>query len=240
MSAYFDASGTNQGSEVLVVAGWVATEIQWERFSSEWTSILRSAGLDPPVFHATDFELPGKPEGWSKAKKIRVRQRLVTTIAKRTRHHFIVAVVLPDYARAREERLTQGLSPLGFAILEILKKIGAWAQRQPPALTIDYFFEEQSEGRGDVSKAFEFIGNSPQHQERFRYSAWGWVSKSSAPVQAADMLSYEVWKECVNGLLASPRRYPMRLSLKALTHLVPNFTYYHRRTWEVERRRRNR
>jgi len=53
------------------------------------------------------------------------------------------------------------------------------------------------------------------------------------------MLAYEVWKECVSGLMATPRARPMRRSLKALTHLVPNFTYYGENTWAAERKRRS-
>jgi hypothetical protein len=171
---------------------------------------------------------------------VRIRQRLITTIQKRTRYHFIAAVIVPAYERAAAEGLAPKLTPFGFAVMEVLKKVGTWAAKLPTTHTIGYFFEEQSAQRGDVSNAMDFIRSRPNLLERFRCSAWGWVPKESAPAQAADMLAYEVWKECVNGLLASPRAYPMRRSLKALTHLVPNFSYYSETTWTAERKRRAR
>ena len=51
------------------------------------------------------------------------------------------------------------------------------------------------------------------------------------------MLAYEIWKECINGLLTSPRRFPVRRSLQAITHLIPNFTFYAEGVWDAERER---
>jgi hypothetical protein len=125
-----------------------------------------------------------------------------------------------------------------FAVLEALKKVRDWLSRYGKNHDVGYFFENRSEHRGEVEGVMRYIENNPTLREQFRYATWAWVPKTSAPAQAADMLAYEVWKECVNGLLAAPRKYPMRRSLKALTHMVPNFTYCDERTWAAERRRK--
>jgi hypothetical protein len=237
LSVYFDASGTHRESDVVVIAGWIATDHQWERFTREWTEILDGAGLEPPVFHATEFERPGMPDGWSPSKKIKVRQRLITKIQKRTRDQFGVAVVVPDYRQAAHEGLTPNLTPLAFAVMEVVKKVGNWAVSLPKAHSIRYYFEEQSEQRGDVANGMDFIRSRGTLLERFRCAAWGWVPKEAPPAQAADMLAYEIWKESISGLLATPRSRPMRRSLQALTHLVPRYTYYAANTWAAERKR---
>src|SRR2546426_7650427 len=100
LAAYFDESGTQAASDVMVVAGWIATEIQWHRFSPKWTGILKAARLDPPVFHATDYEAI---RDWKPEKKIRVRQRLITTIQTRTRGHAVAAILKKPYEAAAAE-----------------------------------------------------------------------------------------------------------------------------------------
>jgi hypothetical protein len=239
MSVYFDESGTQASSDVVVVAGWISTDIQWERLSGPWTKVLRVAGLDPPVFHSTDFERV--IQDWRMDKRIRVRQRLVTLLRQRTRSHAIAAVLRKPYEKAAGEGLTPPLSALGFATMEALKKIRGWLDSHGKKYEVSYFFEDRPENRDDVVKAMTHIENSPEQRERFRFKTWGWVPKTAPPAQAADMLAYEVWKECVNGLLVEPdlRRYPIRKSLQALTHLVPRFTWYGENAWDAERRKRD-
>src|SRR6266436_6070961 len=83
-SVYFDESGTHRASPVVVVAGWVSTDIQWRAFSTSWQKILRVAGLTPPVFHMTDFESRRPPfSDWKNSKRIKVLQRLHGQIRRR-------------------------------------------------------------------------------------------------------------------------------------------------------------
>jgi hypothetical protein len=238
LSVYFDASGTHRESDVVAIAGCIATDHHWERFAREWTGILAGAGLEPPVFHATDFERPERPDGWSLEKKIRVRQHLITKIEKRTRERFGLAVIVPEYRMAVREGRAPNLTPLAFAVMEVVKQVGNWAVTLPKTHVIRYYFEDQSERRGDVANGMDFIQSRPKLLERFRGAAWGWVPKETAPAQAADMLAYEIWKESLNGLPPPPGSRPMRRSLRALTHLMPRFTYYAADTWAAERRKR--
>lgn len=236
LSVYFDESGTGLGSQAVVVAGWISTDVQWEKFSGQWTKVLRVAGLDPPVFHATDFEAI---RDWSLSKKIRVRQRLITVLHQRTRSHAIATVLTRPYERAAAEGLTPPVSALGFATIEALKSIRDWLDRHGKKHSVGYFFENRPENRSDVDRAMRHIESDPVQRERFRYATWGWVPKTAAPAQAADMLAYEVWKECINGLLIepNPRRFPRRQSLQALTHMVPRITWYGDGTWEAQRQK---
>ncbi len=236
LAVYFDESGTEAASDVVVVAGWIATTVQWQRFSGEWSKILKAARLDPPVFHATDYEAM---RDWKPEKKVRVRQRLITSIHKRVRGHSIAVVVKSPYDAIAPEGLHPDISVGVFAVLEAVKKVGDWLARREVTHDVAYFFENRSENRGEVESVMKHVENSPRLRETFRYATWGWVPKDSPPAQAADMLAYEVWKECINGLRGpTPRRFPMRRSLQALTHLVPNFTHYSENSWVVERRKK--
>jgi len=126
---------------------------------------LHAAGFDPPVFHATDFE---KWAHDNQTKAVRVRQRLLTQIHKRTRGHAIAAVLVEPYEKAKSEGLTPPPTPFGFAIMEVIKRVGEWADRNQRSQPISYFFEDQSEERGEVIKSVEYIERTPSARARFR------------------------------------------------------------------------
>src|SRR5882724_7440455 len=147
LDVYFDESGTQTASDVVVVAGWIATDAQWHRFSPKWTGILKAARLDPPVFHATDYEAI---RSWRPEKKIRVRQRLITTIHKRTRGYTVAVVLKKPYEKAMADGVTPGIPVGAFAVLEALKKVRDWLTRHGMKHDVGYFFENRAENRGEV------------------------------------------------------------------------------------------
>ena len=60
-----------------------------------------------------------------------------------------------------------------------------------------YYFENRSEKRSEVEKVMHHMEGTPRLRAQFQYAAWGWVPKATPQAQAADMLAYEIWKECV-------------------------------------------
>ena len=51
LDAYFDDSGTHQGSPAISVAGYMSTPDRWKRFESEWRETLDAYGVE--FFHMT-------------------------------------------------------------------------------------------------------------------------------------------------------------------------------------------
>ena len=232
-SVYFDESGTNADSPVVVVAGWISTDIQWERFSHEWEEVLRGAELTPPVFHMTDFESRHGPyRDWSEDKGLRILQRLQGLLRRRARQPIIAAVVKADYVQAQAAGRTPTLSPYGFAVMECIKLVGKWADSSHHHEPIAYFFEHGAPNRGYVVAAMERVEVVPEFRRRFRYGSWWFGFKDQIlPLQAADFLAYEIYKESISGLLPTPRLRPMRRSLETITDLVPQFVYYDARAF---------
>jgi hypothetical protein len=233
LAVYFDESGTHDQSDVLVVAGWISTDVQWQRFAQDWTDILKAAHLD--VFHATDYEAMSD---WNREKKIAVRQRLVATIRERTRVGIGVAVVKKPYADVASEGVHPDIPVGAYAVLEVVKQVRQWLMRHGVAGEVRYFFEDRPEKRIEVEHIMKFTGDA-RYREAFQFASWGWIPKAFPPAQAADMLAYEIWKECVNGVLGpSPRLIPMRRSLQLIADVVEDFLYDENNTWKVERQRR--
>jgi hypothetical protein len=55
VAAYFDESGTHEGAGVMTLAGYVAAEEQWIKFSEEWLVLLHQFGLQ---LHAHACRMP--------------------------------------------------------------------------------------------------------------------------------------------------------------------------------------
>lgn len=53
-SAFFDASGNAKEQPFVIVSGYIANYLQWQRFEEEWAEAHRVFGVDPP-FHMADF-----------------------------------------------------------------------------------------------------------------------------------------------------------------------------------------
>jgi hypothetical protein len=56
-TAYFDESGTHDGSAALVASGWVADDEQWRAFEPEWKGLI--ADFEISMFHTKDFTTAG-------------------------------------------------------------------------------------------------------------------------------------------------------------------------------------
>lgn len=52
--ACFDASGNTKDHPYLVVSGYVANYLQWQRFEDDWTAVHRAFEVNPP-FHMAEF-----------------------------------------------------------------------------------------------------------------------------------------------------------------------------------------
>jgi hypothetical protein len=51
-TTHLDESGTHDQSPISVMAGYLGTATQWQRFETDWTALLRKAGV--PHIHAVE------------------------------------------------------------------------------------------------------------------------------------------------------------------------------------------
>src|SRR5207247_2456787 len=103
-SAYFDESGTSDPSPILVVAGFLSTDRQWNRFDAEWKGMLDRAM--PAVrheqrhFHLMHWRRRRKQfEGWTPGKCHRIAAQACTIVKNRTRHCVAAGVNRADHKR---------------------------------------------------------------------------------------------------------------------------------------------
>jgi hypothetical protein len=75
LKAYLDGSGT-ANQQVVVVAGWGATEDEWDHWERQWSELLCELGLKR--WHHTHFlSKHGEYADWQDAKFLRAQGQLI-------------------------------------------------------------------------------------------------------------------------------------------------------------------
>ena len=216
LTAYFDESGTEQRSPYYVVAGYVGKDEQWARFSDEWRGVLSRYGID--FFHMTDFENRQKQfRSLKKDERQCMLNSLTTFMRLRTLAAFPGVVLKSDYDEAIPAAHREEIGrPYHICASICMKSLGQWAEKHGHQEPITYVFEKGAEHSGDVLEAHTKALKDPKMRSKFRLGELRFADKREAiPLQAADILAYEVWKDTCNKASGSPRseRWPLhRLS----------------------------
>ena len=103
-TAYWDASGSDPGigtksksdKPILVVAGYLSHNFEWECFERDWKPLVASKGLRR--FHMAEFANCEMPyAAWSDNDREEFIQALLFVIQKRTRARVAWGIEVDDY-----------------------------------------------------------------------------------------------------------------------------------------------
>lgn len=207
VTAYLDESKDGPGKQVLVLAGYIGRDEDWEHLRTQWARLLEM--FEIREFHATDCEA-----GWgdfahmsgSGRTKLQWRfVRLLSDPANEVIGHLSAVdlrpyvPLLPRFKSAR--RIPPGQAVNGdlgdpyFLALQLAVEFiakSAWVSALPPEEKVEFVLDETSLG-GRARALYESIKNDKN------FSAWtgrlGGVrllsSAKCLPLQAADLWAYE-------------------------------------------------
>lgn len=229
-AAYFDESGTH-GSPVLALACCIATVEQWVEFSREWDEVLKQEGLTH--FHMSKFEArQGEFKGWDNARRLRVQKRLLGIIARRVNVGMFCAVNLAAYDEFVTDRWRANYgSPYHFCVKICLSFIAMWAQHYQRKEPLAYIIEQGAGYNNEINRQFCAVSANEKMRNFFRLGSLTFDDKKRAlPLQAADLLTYEIWKDAVNNFVTDPdNKRPERKSLLYLReHILHQGSYWGR------------
>ncbi len=195
---YFDASGSVD-QRAFAVAGYVASVEAWLAWCGCWTERLAQDGL--AYFHTTDFNASrAEFSGW-KGDERRRRQLIIdlTGIIRDAGLTRKFGTVIDTSHIAQEfsevEQRHWKLTPFLLMARTCMGQIRQWAIREGiqkwPALV----FEDGDTGRGDLQERFRLDQiPSPQFApKRDRVGTDGLLVEGAIPLQAADLLAYELF-----------------------------------------------
>jgi len=234
ITAYFDESGTHGNQKVdppvLSIGCYVSTDEQWTLFNREWQAVLDEAGVE--CFHVTTFESRfGGYAGWTDEKRKRVYAGLQGIIKRRVKKAIAACVVLRDYDELITGEYRQRLlSPYAFAARCCFEMIGDWSRRYELREPVDCVFEAGSGMGGEVGDVFRRV-KAKNNLGSLSYGLKKDPHKRTLPLQAADVLAYEIRKlaiTVVGCMRDDKRKLFMRRSMENLFGF-PHETYYYDR-----------
>jgi hypothetical protein len=107
--------------------------------------------------------------------------------------------------------------PYFWCAIELLKHIARWAGKYAPGQTIAYVFEDGTQGKGQIADALEYVRRHRETWAKYHIASYAFGNKRQVvPLQAADVLAYECFKELTNRRLQPDRPRPRRRSLVTL------------------------
>jgi hypothetical protein len=197
LSAYFDESGTHAGSRVLCVAGYLSTPERWVAFERDWKSALKDCGI--PFFHMVDFANHAPPyySGWSHSQRRVNYSRLVDIIKKRTLGSVGVCVPIDLYDKyvAPEVKGMPNGKPYCLAAATCFLDVATLVKQRAPAALVAYVLESGALGAGEILRQFQENINDPITKDYLRLLSLSFGDKRElVPLQAADILAYELYK----------------------------------------------
>ena len=194
LHAYFDDSGTHAGSEAVTVAGYISTVEQWDMFTREWAAVLAEWGLG--CFHMTDFaNKVGKYREWSDQERRFRFGRLVSIINR----HAIASVGIGIPKQAFDQIFPKNAKRFvggayGLAATACFFEAARILEPGYPSARIAYFFEAGTRGSGEILKVFNWNYNDREQRPKLKLISIKFEGKEFPPLQAADILAYELYR----------------------------------------------
>jgi hypothetical protein len=118
--------------------------------------------------------------------------------------------------------------PYGFCAWLCLGAARVWAEQHHHHDPIKWVFEAGTKGRGQIEKLFDSLCADPVYRNKYRISGRPmFEDKELTPLQGADILAYELFKETKNQILEGGKR-AVRLSVRDLIrrHEMPLFQFF--------------
>jgi hypothetical protein len=211
LTVYADESGTHDkrglqlGSEVTVVAGYIATKSDWDVFTRRWRTALKKFKVG--VFHMSELSAWQKHapyNTWSETKRKRFLKTLIK-IARDNTHYAIGGMVsTKDYNTILPDEVKAGIgsfvlnAPYHFCFQMLFVKFydllvgevdSHYRKFGKDGEKVAFVFEQQEEYEPIAHSSFAAIKKRVDIDNRFASLTFA-ASECYEPLQAADLLAF--------------------------------------------------
>jgi len=198
-NAFFDESGTHDGSEIIAIAGLISNYDAWARFEIEWQGILASKGIKEG-FHFSEF-IARKGEfdnDWSDDERNAFMQRLCTSVSD----NIVIGLATSTFRSEYEAVIPQALKnylrdPYYFGLYSCLYQLISWphfkTKIQLPR-ELEFLFDRKKKFEGLATDIYYTIRDdllarvNPDSSHASIFGDMGFGNrKKDIPLQAADL-----------------------------------------------------
>jgi hypothetical protein len=221
LTFYGDESGTTQENRVAVVAGYVGQVSEWRRFEREWSKVLRKYEIR--IMHRANLETwHGEftdADGWNPIRRKELLTELQPIIKSCTKVAIGSAVIKRDWEEVIPDWLKRFFGGVyGWCAHDCVVGVRKWCEgpNRGRARPITWAFEQGAEGQRQVSTMFAELSRFPELKAAFRIGTLAFPGKEVVPLQAADLLAYEIFKQVENQIVDRGEKHGVRMSVRHL------------------------
>lgn len=198
VTAYLDES---KSAPMFVLAGLVSTASSWKRFSREWIKVLKEFKI--PYLHMKEFAFfRGVFAGWTEGMRRSFLNRLLFLInsPREPIYSFSCMFDFQDYDRIFPLKFRQQQNHYFFAFHNCVTGIKVHCNRHnllAQGETIDLVFDQQAQYSGravTIFNSYKHLPSMPEEERNMLGSCSFADDKIVVPLQAADLLAYEINK----------------------------------------------
>jgi hypothetical protein len=215
---FYGDESYGDGVDAYAVAGYVASVNQWEKFIEAWKEFRRAENFC--VLHkaelehcatGSDFEWKGLSPDEKYERKTRINKRACELIVQHAAFGVGHAVQKSEWQRSIAEHDAKwpgllGRSFYAAGVYGCLNLAAELMENTRRTGMIRYVFEDKKrDGRGEAEDLLRALKADERTRDRFRIAGYSFESKHDPefiPLQAADFLAYESFKQINNQILA--------------------------------------
>lgn len=193
-TSYFDESNTHGPTPNVVMAGFIGTPYQWERFEKRLAKLQKRHGFS--IFHSTEFKAhKGEFAGWTDQQSMALINDLVALV--RDKLTMGLTCTLPHDRFIQEYRappIPKKMmldSQYGACFRGCLSHLVDFIQTKGPTSKINIVLEDGHKNVGDCIRIFDDL------KKRFKHAGGDILGsltieekKSCKPLMVADMLAH--------------------------------------------------
>jgi len=244
LTVYADESGTHDehgiqpGSEVTVIAGYIADKASWDRLTRQWKTALREYEIEG-AFHVSSYWRNEEPyKHWSDAKKKKCLARFIRIARDNT--WFAIGGMVPtkDYDQILAPEFDdKNLGKLNFVhpyhfcfqmlfvrMMEYLKnEIDQRFPRRPGFKErVAFVFDRQEQFESLATRGFNLIKTIIDPEDRFASIIYG-PKEIYIPLQAADLLAFYTRRILTHQNQGRPWQDPFERMLEERHNLMMHY-----------------
>lgn len=225
VEAYFDESGTDDGSPVMCVAGYLFEQAAAIKLTSEWVVMLEKYGI--PYFHMSEVapckltcaHMPMDGEGGCDA-------------LAREAYALIHKYMTIGFATSIETKYAHLIPTLGeykniysFACWQALLNVRNWANDNRYHGKVSYVFEAGHDSQAESNEIMRKLFGHAFLKKAYRYAGHAFVEKrGGAPLlQCADILAWHITKNRRDQMIGRKSRGDYQALVHNGKHLLTHY-----------------
>lgn len=199
LSAYIDETGHSKDLQQKFVgmAGLIAPADQWKIFEDKWKNALNQNYINIPFFHMTDFASKKKIyKDWTEPKRQKVFGKLMNVIESIYPLPYGAIIPMDAFRELSKEQQDSFIDPYFLCFQSLVAACTSFLahKNMPDKEKISLIFSDQTEFRHRALNMYEEVGKVGLYTRRSTTPIFRDM-RESLPLQAADIIAYEMYKE---------------------------------------------